>query len=419
MRCFSSRAREFFADRNGSTAMLFAGCLVPALLTAGMAVDYSRAQLAKTRLRAATDGAALAAAGAFGIDSAARMALAQNVFASNTIAKLGAVTPSVSIDAEGVVSVSASLQSGTSLLKAVGIEHIDVAATSRAQVPMVTGEIAMVLDYSSSMTEAAGNGKERWEAMRDAAIDLINRLKNGQANPDLKFGLVPFAGHVYLSLPGEHVLGGTAGVTWTNCTRDRKWPYVSQDATPTSDIATKWGRTDSNDTIGSGEYSECPNYASRGLVLRPLGSDHAAAIGQLQSMTPYQGTNISIGMSLGWHVISPNAPFSEGAPYGSVMKTIILLTDGEQTVESFGTGNSYTESAGEQNLADMCSAIKAQGVRVITVAFSSDVGSSTVNRLETCASPGGFFYNPNNGEQLAESFQDMAHKIGGRAVLVE
>jgi hypothetical protein len=408
------------SDQRGSTAMLCGLCAVPAMLAVGVAIDYSRAELLRTRLRVATDSAALAGAGAYGINSAARVALATNVFNANIRGKLDPVEPTVTVDADGIVSVSATTASHSTLLQAAGIAQVEVSATSRANVPLVTGEIAMVLDYSSSMTTAAGDGKERWEAMRDAAIDLIQRLKNGQANPELKLALVPFARAVYLSLPGDYVLGGTAGVTWTNCTLDRKWPYVNEDSTPDpSNNATKWGRTDGNDTIGSGEYNDCSNYPSNGLVVRPLTNSHEAVISQLQAMQPHEGTNISAGMSIGWHVISPNPPFSEGGAYGSVSKTIILLTDGEQTTASFGSGNDFTDSSGEQNLVDMCAAIKARGVRVITVAFSDDIGTDTQNRLRNCATANDYYFNPRNGEELAKSFLDIAHRIGGHAALLE
>jgi Flp pilus assembly protein TadG len=413
-----ARGRALASDRHGAAAVVFTFCLVPMVIMGGVAVDYGRAQLLKTHLRAAADAAALAAAGAVLVTNDQRITLGRNVFKGNIPAKLGTIEPNVTI-ADGLVSVTANASSHASLLKIAGIDNIDISVVSRSAVPLPMHEIVMVLDYSSSMTATAGGGLEKWQAMRNAAVDLINRLKNGQAAPDLKIGLVPFADAVYLSLPGEYVLGGTAGTTWTNCTRDRKHPYVSEDTTPVAgNAATKWGRTDGNDTIGAGEYSDCPNYPSRNLVVRPMTNDHAGVISQLQSMEPHQGTNISIGMSIGWHVISPNAPFSEGQAYFSIGKTIILLTDGEQTTDSFGPGGAYNETSGEQNLVDMCAAIKAKGVRIITVAFDLD-DSATRNRLQNCASTGYFYYEPTNGEQLAAAFQDMSTRLGGRPVLVE
>jgi Flp pilus assembly protein TadG len=412
-----AHARALLADRSGSTAILFTASIVPMVIAAGVAVDYGRALRLKTYLRSAADSAALAAASARNLEDAQRVTLGEQVFLANVINKV-AVTPAVTVS-NGIVNVTASSASQSTLMRVAGVEQMDVAVTARAKVPVFTGEIVMVLDYSSSMTNGAGGGLERWQAMRDAAVEMIQGLKNGQANPGLKVGLVPFAHAVYLSLPGEHVLGGTPGVTWTNCTMDRKWPYVIQDSTPTADIATKWGRTDSNDTIGASEYSECPSYASRGLVVRPLSSSHSTVISQIQSMTPYEGTNITTGLSIGWHVISPNAPFGEGGAYGSVDKTIILLTDGEQTMESFGSGGSWSIGAAEQNLADMCTAIKAQGTRIIAVAFSNDMSAATRSRLQACASPGGFYHNPQTGSELADAFRDMTAKIGGRAMLLE
>ncbi len=417
---FNSAWRALVSDQRGGVAIVFALSLLPLFAAGGLAVDYAKAERLRSRLQAAADSAALAAGSALGLDVTGRIAHGARVFTSNISVEFGTITPNINIDGDGIVTVSAGAPSENSLMKVLGYDHIDVSVVSRSKGAGASGEIVLVLDYSSSMTSDAGGGKERWQAMRDAAIDMIERLTNGLPNPALKIGLVPFADGVYLSLPGQYVLGGTTGVTWSNCTYDRKWPYVREDTTPdTFNDETKWGRTDSNDTIDANEYSDCSNFSSRNLVVKPLTIDHSAVIAQLHAMTPHEGTNISAGMSIGWHVISPNEPFVEGADYNTGEKTIILLTDGEQTTESFGPGSSFEDSAGEQNLADMCTAAKAKGVHIITVAFSDDIGTSTLNRLKNCASSDDYFYNPQDGKGLANAFGEISKGLGTAAVLIK
>lgn len=416
-----SETRLFRADLRGTVALVFAASAAILIMGIAVAVDIGRSTRAHSVLQKAADAASIAGASYMGATIDQRIAAATQVFQTNATKAGINATPVVSMEPNSrVVAVEAEASVPTTFAKIGGFNEIDISVRSAASLPQFQGEVVFVLDYSSSMTSGDGTGQEKWQSMRDASVDLINRLLNGEPNPYLKVGLVPFAREVYLSLPGEHVLGGTAGTTWTNCTVDRRHPYVAQDSTPVSSSPeTQWGRTDGDDIIAADEYDDCNNYASRNLIVRPLSTDHSAVLSQLNAMVPYSGTNISAGMSVGWHVISPNEPFSEGEAYGSESKTVILLTDGDQTVPSFGPGASYNDQEGEFNLEQMCVAMKAQGVRIITVAYSTDVGSATRNRLQNCASAGHFYYEPEDGAELAKAFQDMAYRIGGSAHLVD
>jgi Flp pilus assembly protein TadG len=52
--------RRFAADQRGVVAVIFALTLLPLLMGAGVAIDYSRAASARSDLQAAVDAAALA-----------------------------------------------------------------------------------------------------------------------------------------------------------------------------------------------------------------------------------------------------------------------------------------------------------------------------------------------------------------------
>lgn len=63
---------------------------------------------------------------------------------------------------------------------------------------------------------------------------------------------------------------------------------------------------------------------------------------RLDAMTGTGETHIPIGLAWGWHLLSPNAPFSDGAPYKDVKdlkvtKVAVLVTDGANTY--FTTAN--------------------------------------------------------------------------------
>ncbi|MCH9765375.1 MAG: VWA domain-containing protein, partial [Alphaproteobacteria bacterium] len=263
-----------------------------------------------------------------------------------------------------------------------------------------------VLDYSSSMDGS------KYQSMRDGAIDLIKLLTDDLTSPSVKIGLVPFAEEVYLSLPGEHVIGGTLGTTWTNCTNDRKWPFTNSDTTPTADIESKWGRTDSNDTIDPTEYDDCANYPAASLVVRPLTDDHSGTVAQLETMVPYEGTNVALGLQFGWQVLSANAPFTEGVSDGSKSKIIILLTDGRQHADGWGADNNHTVDNAISNIDAGCLAIKSSGITIVTVAYELDDDDGKA-QLETCASTGEF-YLEGDESSIADQFSDVGHALLNR-----
>ena len=266
-------------------------------------------------------------------------------------------------------------------------------------------EIVFVLDYSSSMNS-------KYAVMRDAVVSVINQVTNNQTNPDTKIGLVPFARQVYATMDGKYVLGGTTGVPWTNCTIDRKYPWVWKDQTPTGATDSKWGRTDSNDTIESDEYDDCPNYPSRNLVIRPLSNMHADTVAQMSAMTPYSGTNIALGMEFGYQVISPEAPWTEGAEYddSDVRKYIVLLSDGRHNKKGFGPGNQFSVERGRWNLEKVCSELKKNSVEVITIAYDLD-DSEGKDELKSCATSSSRYYFEGDESNILEIFGDVGRLV--------
>jgi len=166
--------------------------------------------------------------------------------------------------------------------------------------------------------------------------------------------------------------------------------------------------------MASANNGHCNGHIARNLNIRPLDNDHAAVKAQLDSMSPDGMTHISLGLEFGWHLISPNEPFSQGVAYDTpgTKKFIVLLTDGAQTTKAWGSGNSYTVANGEENLENLCQAIKDKDVYVITVAFDLD-DVPTKNRLRDCASNPGYFFEAESNEQLAQAFTTVAALIKG------
>jgi len=399
----------------GTTAVTFALLLIPVALSAGAMVDISRISSASSQVQEATDAAALAAA-TFGGTNAQKIAEGENYFQANIYQDLASFSPTVTINinAQGVVTANSTGMYPTAFMAVGGYSQHEITAFAQVQMAGIgPSEIVFVLDYSNSMAD-------QYDAMRDAVIGLINTLTNNQTNPDVKIGLVPFAGEVYASMDGAYVHSGTPGVTWSNCTIDRKWPWVITDDTPTGVDRSKWGLLDDDnysDVTDADYYDDCSDYLSNNLVVRPLTINHNATVAQLNAMTPHAGTNVSLGLEFGWQVLSPNAPWTEAVSYADPdwNKYIILLTDGQNNREGFGPGSIFSENQGLANMASVCTAAKNNGVSIITVAyeFEDDEGKA---ELQACASSAQY-YLEGDEQNIATVFDNIGSFLSADAYL--
>jgi Flp pilus assembly protein TadG len=405
----TSVLRTFGSNQKGTTAITFALAVVPMLLCAGIAVDYMRYANARTELQAALDASALAVAAAANLSNPARIAAGEATFDDNIAAQnidAATVNKSFKFNA-GAVVASASYELPTALMQLAGFSKMNVDVATEISVPdKKKAEIALVLDYSGSMKESLA-GEVKYVAMKNAARKLVTDLK--AANPkNIKIGLVPFSHHVWLTLPKQHVLGQTGTGIWTGCTQDRKYPYNLKDDTPVAAAASKWGQAVAKVHAGS----DCSAYVPKHLTVMPLTDDLAAVNSQLDAMKPYAWTHIALGAEFGFHLLSPNEPFSEGAPYGTktTQKFMILLTDGMQTEPGFGSGSRSVEQ-GEANLEAICSNAKAQGITIMTIAYDID-DNDTVKRLRDCTTdPDKHFFRIGNGNNIAGAFDEIKKEI--------
>ncbi len=413
------RIRSFGQDQQGTVAILFGLMALSIFGIIGMAIDYSRAYSERSHLQKTADSVAtsVASAAAFeAMEQSELEAFAASMFTANYNGMAGgSISPIVNI-VDGLVKVTTNYSVPTTISTVLGFDTISVSTHSEAVIPaMMKAEIVLVLDYSGSMDSAG-----KYDAMRDASIKLIDDLYQNGANPNLKFGLVPFSDHIYLSLPGNYVVGQDPSGSWTNCLQDRPYPHNTLNDEPiSSDDTTKWTSGAPVDNGGSGS-GVCPEYLSRNLVVAPLTDNITSIKSQLSSMTPYANTHIALGMAMGWHLISPAAPFTEAADYTEeeTKKFIILLTDGRQTENAKGPAGSLSVADGELNLVTLCENAKNANINVVTVAFDLQ-DLPTRNRLENCASSTSYFFEAETNSDLAAVFAEITGKLAGEIKLVK
>ncbi|HLA01432.1 MAG TPA: VWA domain-containing protein [Aestuariivirga sp.] len=398
--------KRFGTCQKGGVAIFYALSAIPLCIAAGSAVDTIRYVANATELQAALDSAALAAAATPELTDEERLAMAEATFVANLEnggLSDAAITRSFAIEDEIVVA-AAEMDMATSLMSLTSIDSMTLKIGTEVAVPGdKKAEIALVLDYSGSMNETIAGGV-KYVAMKNAAKDLISDLE--AANPEkVKFALVPFSHHVYGTLPKSYVLGTSGSGDWTGCTQDRKYPYNLTDDTPTSANDSKWGQAQAPVHAAWG----CSGYTSNNLVMEPLSDNFTYLKSRLDMMTPYAWTHIALGVEFGFHMLSDNAPFEEGASYDDdeTKKFMVVLTDGAQTEPAFGSGSTRTVAQGEANLEALCANAKAKDITVITIAYDLD-DNATTQRLKNCATdPDSNFFVATDTAAVASAFNNI------------
>ena len=445
------RIRTFLSNEDGNMAIIFGVAIVPFMMAAGMAVDYGRGVVAKHQLQVALDTAVLAAGSLRLADDADRKALGKAFFEANFEAdEHGLTVPNdlISINnnvvtASQAVSINTVFMQVASVLSGEGgtAREMHLSTDATALVPQVgKAEISLVLDYSGSMDDEL-NGAKKYITMRDAAKDLINSLHGatGTTASDIEFALVPFSYGVKAQLMNKHVTDPSynklSGETrQESCFSGRK-VNAQNDTEPNDGKRHRWQQLDL--WYDKGSYNaDRTDKCSTMLLMRELTSTTGELLTDLNNWEPYGGTHIASGFQFGWHAISPNSVFPGGATYDKithedpeqrVIKAIVLLTDGAQTVPAyrkFGAGQDNTETSdpdwpmdrtnGEYNLEQQCVNAKDEGVVVVTVAFDL-ADQDTIDRLSDCASlkdpddadKGRYAFTANTTDQLQSAFKEI------------
>ena len=207
---------RFRLAEEGSYMVYVGIAAIPMVTVAGLGVDIARAYLAEARLQSAIDAAAIAMGSADGTD-AEILTLGRTYFYANFPADFWAepanlditvtrVDPSDPTSRPESFEISASARVDTlffRLLPYAGdsaspsasthFDYVDVAASSTALTEVKGLEIVMVLDVTGSMYSNYSSGERRIEAMRDAALSMVDILFQDQYEPELlRVGIVPY-----------------------------------------------------------------------------------------------------------------------------------------------------------------------------------------------------------------------------------
>ncbi len=380
---------NFIRDKRANIAIVFGLASIPVSIAMGTAIDYSRAFLVQQRLGTALDAAALAVGSSSETDPAALEDIAQLFFDANyddtAMGVPGALN--VTID-NSVISMSASADVNTAIVKIVGINEVTVSAETEVVKETRGAEIVLVLDNTGSM---GWNGKI--DALQSAAGDLVEIVFGEEEEPELlKMGIVPFAASVNVGADmvdsgwidtagassfnglgfadGTDALSMYAGLnnrSWNGCVEARPAPFDTLDTAPdvsngdtlwvpyfapdepdswqASQVGFWYGNSYLNDETGTYNFdmddrqsrepkylNEWVNSSSRGpdfncriATMTPLTNIRSEIDDAIDDMVATGSTVIPIGLAWGWRMLSPTEPFTEGAEYDSEIYNKVLI----------------------------------------------------------------------------------------------
>jgi Flp pilus assembly protein TadG len=434
-----SALADFGRSDGGNIAVIFAIALVPIISFIGVAVDYTRANSARSSMQAALDSTALMLSKDLSdgkITTSQINVKAQAYFAAlftNTDAKSVSINATYTANSSmgSTIQVNGSGAVTTEFMKVVGFPNINFNTSSTAAWGNVRMRVAMALDNTGSMAQ---DGK--MPAMQTAAKSLIDQLSAlAKAPGDIYISIVPFSKDVNMGASNYNqpwidwsdwdaanskcsnkkyktqnkcVAAGKTWTlanhnTWTGCFTDRDQNYDTMNTTPTP--------ANSPTLFPAEQYSYCKSSSSPYLQpIMPLSYNWIALKTLITNMQPTGNTNQGIGLAWGWMTLGMGAPFNAPAkdPNYTYKDAIILLSDGLNTQNRWYSNASQIDA--RQKI--LCDNAKAAGTTIYTVHVNTGSPADPTSAvLQYCASGSDKFFLVTSASQTVSVFNSIGTSL--------
>ena len=406
-----SALSRFKRDDRGNVAIIFGLAALPLLCFCGFAMDYSRGLSEQAKLQAAADSTALALVRDGKSMSAAQIeARGQQLFRAFLGGSAAPPTVTIASDSNGV-QVRGTLPMPTSLMRVAGTASMEIGATSSATYSQRKIEVALVLDNTGSMGQLG-----KMPALKAAVNTFIDQLK---AMPvpagNIKMSVVPFntqvkIGASYASAPWldwnvtlENLSLGSrtqppSPIGWGGCISDRGQPHDASSA---------------GFAGGSTAYVASQCQFAPLAQMQTLTSDLESVRTTVNGMSPAGATNLAVGYTAGLATLRSDTPFGAGSASAGVQKFLVLLTDGNNTMNRWGgngaEGNYFVPQI-DARMQAACDAARlgaTAGIRVFTIRVIE--GNEAL--LKGCASSPADYYPAADASGIAPAFQSILNKI--------
>ncbi len=443
----------YINDRSGSVVALFA-LSVPVVVTAvGVSVDLSKAHITKERLSRALDAAALATA-AKGLTDEDEIEASVNEYLQSNYPeeKIGYTLDLTIVSTDSTLSIDGNAAVETSFMSMIGIDSIAVTSATQVKREVQGIEVVLVLDVTGSMDDYI-------DELEDAVEKFVNRMCEDEECPtNVKIGYVPFSTAVNV---GPYGLGfdedgAVYDTAFVNNPHDKEWGTGFDDWLGC--VLTEDGVYDTDETYegnwdmyrhpnvystsyyyydyesyshyhntwhGRKYYYHNYNYICNSSYITPLTNDKDRLLDKAD-FNANGWTLINLGMIWGLRVLTPDYPFTEGAPWSDdvTKRVIVVMTDGDNDLANGGTGSSsysaygvaeydgVNESDLDDKFAEVCTTAKTEyGIDVYTITFSTGVDEDTEELFAACASDADNYYDVDSASELDDAYDDIAKEL--------
>jgi Flp pilus assembly protein TadG len=430
----AKKMKKFPKDQAGNVGILLGLSIIPLILAAGSAIDYSRIANAKSNLVSALDSSALYAASLTGKTEAEMTTLAQNYFNQNYTNTSDAPAGEITLhNYADKVTVSGTVDVKTWFMSVASITHIEVPSQSEVMKSGSSIEVSLVLDQTGSM------GGQKLTDLKAAAKSFIDTVIWTDQNPYYaKAALVPFTFAVnpgtYATqargtyLAGTNATPGYANLSFkdsggtnrtfpiTNCVSERLGADATTDASPSGAPV---GRVYDN------AQTDCNNIPA----IIPLTNDKTVLKTAIDNMVAGGSTAGQIGMAWGYYMVSPTFGLWSGASApGSytqdhLKKIVVFMTDGDfntaycKGVPSSNYSGGNTAINCNATLGDptaqaqqICSSIKARDITLYTIGFQLP-NNTAKTFMANCATDSSKSFDAADSAQLQAAFAAIAQNL--------
>lgn len=405
---------RFVGDRRANLATSVA-LLIPLIGgLAGGVIDLGRTTLLKERAQGAADASVIMLAKQLALTRQSNIAndsrdrIASKIFRD----ELGPdVSTTFAVRTERnretrVTTLTATSSVPTMFLRIAGIQNLNFSVSSSAQFDAQTFavEMAFVLNTSASMSTG-----RKTTALSEALLRVMDSLDAiNKASPNrARVALIPF--QLGVTVPSAD----SSSFSWpllmpsppSNCVVDRDPPYsYTGAAVSVFNIFTKHPVFEPTSSVAVSDVCD-------GTPITPMTTDLASVRAALPAPSSVSGTDGAIGLTWGWAMLTPGAPFSKSgtipleADHKLLKRALIYVTDGENTGNPKGQPATVIDDWSLQ----LCSRMKAAGITVITINID---GEGSEPFLRACAtSPERYKKVP--APDLPQILDDMTEEITG------
>lgn len=407
------RLRDFCDAQAGGVAIIFSISILLVIATVGLAIDGARAFGVSSHVAAALDSAVLAGGKMLDDDNATEEDIRERVVAYVNAHLKGQLpdgvtvtTPVIGINRQtGEVSIVVHVAAATTFGQVAGVPMIQFERHASIVYFAKKVELALVLDVTGSM-----NDSSKIDNLKSAAREVIDTLLSGNPAPGtIRIGLAPYSAAVNA---GTYAPAVSAGLSVDGCVFERDGAYAYTEAPPSVQPLA---------AMPNPAAPSNPNYGCPAAPILPLTDDKGLLKSTVDGYAASGWTAGHVGAAWGWYLLSsqwgsiwPAASLPRSYSDPKVIKSVLLMTDGEfNTSYNNGnpnaTGETVPGSSAYQAL-QLCAAMKMQNIIIYSVAFQSPPAAESV--LRQCATSPGHYFDANNGAELRAAFRQVAERLG-------